>query len=331
MPEVRPVPESEARWYPAFLMGLAYEEGVREILRDAGLGEGSEIRPLSGGLSNTVYAVDRRFVVRIGTGVDGDKLPVAADVLRAVEGRVAAPSLVCVDFSRERVPANVLVCSFVEGRLGDEVWAGASGAEREGLVRAVAGELDALHAVRAEAIPCLWALPPWPERVERRARVALARARASESFERLRLDRMEAYLERHVAALDDASPAVPVHYDVRWENALFRNGVLAALLDFDDVELAPAEADVWELLFAVGADDHEAAALYGIQDLYGELLRAPGVLERFAIGEIEEILKLASDELGWISRSAARREADRAYERTFQSDTYARLLARVVS
>ena len=235
-----------------------------------------------------------------------------------------------MDFSRERVPANVLVCSFVEGQLGDEVWAGASRAEREGLVRAFARQLDALHGLPAGAIECFRALAPWPERKERRVRAALARARASESFERPRLDRMEAYLETHAAALGDAAPAVPVHCDVRWENALFRNGVLAALLDFDDVEVAPAESDVWELLFAVGADDHEEAALYGVQDLSGELLRAPGVLERFAIGEIEEILKLASDELGWISRSAARREANRAYERTFESDTYARLLARMV-
>ena len=119
------------------------------------------------------------------------------------------------------------------------------------------------------------------------------------------------------------------HCDVHWENVIVRDAASVALLDFDDVEVAPAELDVWELLFAVGAADAPEAPLHGVDDVYGAAMRAPGVLERFAIGEIEEILELATRELGWISREAARVEADAAYRATFESDLYPRLLARV--
>lgn len=309
--------------------GLAFERGVRAILRAAGLGEARDIRPLAGGLVHTVYAVDDRWVVRIGTGPDGKLLPKAADVLRAVAGRVAAPALVGVDFSRAHVPENVLVCSFVEGRRLSELWPEAPAPERRRLVLGVALELDALHALPPESVECFRGLAPWAERVERRVRAALARARETGEFEVERLDRMQAYLEAHVSALGTAGPAVLVHYDVHWENVIVRDAAIVALLDFDDVEVAPAEVDVWELLFAVGAADAPQAPLYGVGEVYGAAMRAPGVLERFAIGEIEEILKLATQELSWISREAARVEADEAYLRTFESDLYRRLLARV--
>ena len=309
--------------------GLAFEQGVRVILRDAGLGEARDIRPLDGGLSHTTYAVDRRWVVRIGTGPDGKQLPKSAGVLRAVAGRVAAPALVGVDFSRTHVPYNVLVCSFVEGRRMAELWPAAPAPERRRLVFAVARELDALHALPPESVECFRDLAPWAERKEKRVRAALDCARETGEFEVERLDRMQAYLEAHVSALGTAGPAVLAHCDVHWENVIVRDAASVALLDFDDVEVAPAELDVWELLFAVGAADAPEAPLHGVDDVYGAAMRAPGVLERFAIGEIEEILELATRELGWISREAARVEADAAYRRTFESDLYPRLLARV--
>ena len=309
--------------------GLAFEKEVRTMLRHAGLGEARDIRLLDGGLSHTVYVVDRRWVVRIGTGPDGKELPKAADVLRAVAGRVAAPALIGVDFSGAHVPGNVLVCSFVEGRRMAELWSEAPAPERRRLVLAVARELDALHALPPESVECFRDLAPWAERKEKRVRAALDCARETGEFEVERLDRMQAYLEAHVSALGTAGPAVLAHCDVHWETVIVRDAAIVALLDFDDVEVAPAELDVWELLFAVGAADGLEAPLYGVDEVYGAALRAPGVLERLVIGEIEEILKLATRELGWISREAARVEADAAYRATFESDLYPRLLARV--
>lgn len=308
---------------------LAFDEGVRSILRDAGLGDVGEIRPLTGGLVNTVYAVDRRWVVKIGTGPDGALFPKAADVMRAVAGRVAAPELVAVDFSHERIPANVMVCGFVEGSRLTSLWPDATTAERRRLALAVAHELEALHGVPPDAVECFRGLAPWHERLEERVRAVLARSRAAGTFELERLARMEAYLDSHRAALKRGGPEVLIHYDVWWENVIVRDGEVVALLDFDDAERAPVERDVWELLFAVGAADAPDAPLYGVEEVYGSAMRRAGAYERFAIGEIEEVLKLATDELGWISRASARVEADQAYRRTFESDFYRRLLSRV--
>jgi hypothetical protein len=103
---------------------------------------------------------------------------------------------------------------------------------------------------------------------------------------------------------------------------------VTALLDFDDALSGPPEEDWWQLAFR-----SLKAAPPLAPDLLRELaefdLGADGVLERFKIGEIQNVLDLLTGELSWIEPTTAVAEARETYEEAFTSDRYERLLDRL--
>ncbi len=306
-------------------------DAVRALVREAGLGPGDTVERLEGGLMHDVFRVDRDLVVRVGGDPDAVDFPKTANVLRAVAGHVAAPTLLHTDFSRARVPANVLVYRWVAGERLAALWPSLPTDEREHYLDQIERELRALHEISPDSVPEFRGLAPWPERKRRSVEASLARAAAEDAFHEDRLDRMRDVFERNAPSLATAPEPVLVHYDVHWENFVVRDGQIVALLDFDDVRLAPAEQDWWELLFALGADADPRVDLSWFAAHCGPELAGPGVLERFLLDEIDEIVKLLTDELGWIGREDAQREADAAYRRAFESDFFARLLSRATS
>jgi aminoglycoside phosphotransferase (APT) family kinase protein len=313
-------------------MAVALEEAVRDLVRAAGLGPGGEVERMPDGLMHDVFRVDRELVVRVGTGPGAARdFPKAASVLRAIAGRLPAPRLLYTDFTRSRLAGEVIVCSQVEGERLSALWPGLGATERLLYGAQVGDALEALHAVPPDGIPELADLGPWPERAAEDARAALERARRERALAPPRLDRMQACLEGARWALESAPPAVLVHYDVHWENVIVRDGAIAALLDFDDVRLAPAEQDWWELLFASNLHDDPRADVEWFAKARGHELRAPGCLERFLVDEIGEIVRMLTEEVGWVDRDTARREAQEAYVHAFESDFYPELLARVSS
>lgn len=303
-------------------------DSVLALVRDAGLGPGETLERLEGGLVHDVFRVDEQLVVRVGRGPDAAGFPQTAHVLRAVAGHVSAPVLLHTDFSRQRVPANVLVYRWVEGQRLASLWPSLSMREREHYLDQVERELRALHGIAPESVPELDGLDAWPERKRRSVETSLARAARSPAFPPERVGRMRDFFERNAPALEAAPPPVLVHYDVHWQNVVVRDGRIAALLDFDDIRLAPPEQDWWELLFALRADEEPGVDLSWFAAHCGPDLTGPGVLERFLLDEIDEIVKLMTEPLAWIGRDDAVREADAAYRRAFETDFFARLLAR---
>ncbi len=95
---------------------------ARQIATDAGLGAISEVSRFKAGLANHVYRVNQRYVVRIGTSVDGPSFPNSVPIFQAIEGQVKAPTLLYADLTRRRIPFNAMVYTSISGDDLDGLW-----------------------------------------------------------------------------------------------------------------------------------------------------------------------------------------------------------------
>lgn len=296
------------------------------ILQNAGLGKPSTIERLRGGIANHVYRVNGEWVVRIGSGSDGPRFPKAAGVLQAVAGRVKAPQVIYTDFTRTRFPYEVMVCSYIEGRLLSNMWPGLAAAERQRYVIAVTEELAKVHAVPSRGLSC-FRNRPWAPSVQHGLARYLTLARECDCAASDRLDRMEAFASANEWSLWNAPPDVVNHNDAHWKNVLVHEGQFAGIVDFDDAEVAPAEADHWSLVFAATELDDRttpAEAMRWIGEACPSAFRHPGCRERFMIRRVLEILWNLTEakDASWMTPEAAERAAADAYEKVFKTGYY---------
>lgn len=296
------------------------EQLVARILADAGLPMVGRARRLAGGVANHVYAIDDRYVVRIGTAADGECFPQAAAVMRAVEGEVLCPRVLHADFSKTRYDWNVMVCSWLPGRMLDDVWLGLSLAQKRDHVRQVARQLERIHRVPPAAVPQFARLPPRRERFLAKARAQLEHARSRGLFPHERLDRMGDCIDDLAPALALAGPDVVIHNDAHLYNTLSHDGRFSGLLDFDDTELAPAENDVRYLIYRVIEKDPslgEPQLCDWIGDLFPTYAARPGRRERATLDAIGGILSDLAGEAYWETPAEQRADADAAYRKLF--------------
>lgn len=299
---------------------------ARDVVSAANLPQPRHIERVGHGIANHVY-IAGDLVIRFGTGSDASGFPRAVAVLRAAENIVRVPRVIYEDCQCAMVPVPVMIVERMPGEPLARLWPTWDERSKLSILEAMAEMLHALHGLRPADVPAArFSTPWWKERAERIERLLVA-LRPTPGIPDPWFDRMSSYFDEHRAALTDSPVACIVHNDVTLDNILVSRGNVTALLDFDCVLAAPAELDWWGLLFASDNFDPwvEPSRL---QRLPGFDLSAPGVLERFRIGEIESLLDLLSGELSWIEPAEALQEAHETFQDAFLSDHYDRLLER---
>jgi aminoglycoside phosphotransferase (APT) family kinase protein len=214
----------------------------------APLGEVTELTPLTGGMFATSVRVDladgRRLVAKTAPADDDRLLRYERDLIRteALVYRIAGddpalpmPDLVLADPSREHLPGDLVVASWVDGVRADTVpeLAEATAAVRN---RGLGGMMAALHRHTGDG----FGYPSGPPALRGRtwaetfgAMVEAVLADGADWRVPLPVDRVRAALLRHRAALDEVDRPALVHADL-WPGNLFvhpESGELTGVID----------------------------------------------------------------------------------------------------
>lgn len=194
-------------------------------------------RRLEGGVSASVEALEleaaeggrRRVVIRMldadgSAGLDGAGVETEAALLGALRrAGVAVPGVLAVDVTRTRLPGVFLVMDFVDGTIDLPPHGPAA-------LGAFAADLHALDAAAFDHLALPRRVDPVPE--------LLGWLPGAPSYDTLR-DRLRAAPPR----LPDA-PVVLLHGDLWPGNVLWRDGRIAAVLDWEDAALGHPEVDL---------------------------------------------------------------------------------------
>ena len=130
---------------------------------------------------------------------------------------------------------------------------------------------------------------------------------------------MRRTFEADVDSVFKAPLPVLVHNDINWSNIIVKDGNVAALLDFDDAEIAPPEEDYWALIrILVEQGDSPRVAMNWIEELSPGLTKLEGFRERCLLRQIYEILWNVTTHYSWDTASSALAEANVQFCDTFE-------------
>lgn len=222
-----------------------YQSLVRQLFPELEL---VAVQPLTGGVSTDVHRLDlkgpadqmQRLVLRAHRDDhSGHSAALEYQLLQALHlAGVPVPEPVLIDDSGKYFPAPFLLMSFVEG--STEIPAGQASERIEAMAAALAG----IHRTPIQGLPTLPArLNPLPE-----------------VFDYLPTGIEWSVLHsslRELQVSNFSEPPVLLHGDFWPENLLWRDGALAAVLDWEDAALGDRLSDVaccrLELRYKLGA------------------------------------------------------------------------------
>ncbi len=299
------------------------EEILHQVASFANLGSMSKVSKFKTGVANHVYLIDQRFVIRIGTADDGPSFPKSIAVLKAIEGHVRAPKLIYHDVSRLHIPFNVLVYNFIPGVDLGKLWTGLSNSEKFNYVQGIGRELQSLHRFPIEKISHFRGKEDWASRFAAELQLLMELAHTKKAFSPSRLSVLRGAVEASIDSVFQAAPPAIVHNDLNWSNVIANNGKLAALIDFDDAEIAPPEEDYWALfrmLVEKGESSH--VAMKWIAELSAGLTQQEGFRERCLLRQIYEMLWSGTTHYSWQTASGARADAENLYRDTFERKVF---------
>lgn len=283
---------------------------ARNICRKEGLTP-KTILPLPGGQVNHVFLVDGAYVLRIGAREDAHRrLGQETALLQRLAGQVPVPR---VRAFGQYEGSTYQIQQYVTGQKLHNAWRGLTPAAQESITEQLAGCLQALHRERYPGFgaPGEDAAPntSWAGYRAARLRATIAEIQALG----LRMvpgfiELAEEHFAAHAGALEGGSPTL-VHGDLWMGNILVENGRIAAILDFEYAQRAPAD---YELLvieaFCLYPNDYaeEENEVYNAADFapfcrllrkyYPALFDVPRLRERLDLYHLESAL---SSYLSW--------------------------------
>lgn len=312
-------PVAPAPDYAALALQVAADAGLPAHPRD--------LRPLSGGIANHVYSLRGHYTIRLGTGPDGKCYPKSAALLQAVEGRILAPKVLYTDFTQNRYPWNVMVCTHLPGDSLYHCWNDLSPADHRRILAPLPDQLRVLHSL------------PWPP-LAQRLELVLPAAALQDQLARLfpaaqtaappqLLATLRQYVDTHWPAIATAPSPVIIHNDVHWNNILVYNKNFAGLIDFDDAELAWPEVDAMAMVYFLAAtEDPHALTPFSrpdsmrracriVRDLWPGVFDTPGCLERYLLSQAAAILVDLTEPPPWHTPEESRQEALQVFQALF--------------
>jgi aminoglycoside phosphotransferase (APT) family kinase protein len=266
---------------------------AQRVLQEIGLAAGDDPVERAPSLANEVWVLSDQ-VLRINPAPGSHRLRTEAELVQALPHEVGYPPVLETGVSRagewmlsERVPGEPL--SRAWGRLAEET--------RRDAVHQLGERLKLIHATPPPAAADA-ARPESPHVIEPDRLVQLvARARTLPHVDPTVIDGAARMIAHCAPALDDPSAWVLVHGDLHFENILWADGRISAVLDFEFARRGPRDLDLATLLRFCAeprlhvADDYAAdtnARDYRqvpgwLWEVYPELFDTPHLRSRMAI------------------------------------------------
>jgi aminoglycoside phosphotransferase (APT) family kinase protein len=199
----------------------------------------SEARRASG-WTNAVWFT-HELVLRLSTRKEDPRLIDEAALSACFPPEVGAPRV--IEWGREQGHAWTLACR-VPGKSLGEAWDGLDAGSRAAALKEVWAKARAIHSVSLQALPMNISRRAWFNSVDpQEAEDGLARVTRQELLSPTEAAELRINLERLWEALP-AAACVLCHGDLTLDNAIWHEGQVTALLDFEFAVLAPVQLDL---------------------------------------------------------------------------------------
>ena len=201
----------------------------------------------AGGWTNAVWLADD-LVLRLSTRTKSETLLREARLSKSFPAGVGYPDIVDSGITSDhawmlarRLPGNCL----------GEVWAGLGPAERVAALQELWARAEAVHSVPLETVQASVPARAWFNSTDRaEAEAGLARLAQEEILTGSERSVLQETLSRFWETLP-AAPQVLCHGDMTLDNALWHEGHVIALLDFEFAVHAPVQLDLNHLVKCV--------------------------------------------------------------------------------
>ena len=271
---------------------------VKRAMTLAALDSPPNLERITGAANEVWYAGD--YVVRISSHPGTRRLEHEAAVARLLPPGVRYPGI--VSYGRAEF-GEWLVMRRQPGTVLARAWATMREGERRDAVYQVAGALREVHQIKVGANNEALDLPPFlePDSLECPHQLPLSRllrvierARTLPYVDKGVLDQAERLARINAVSLNGPPPENLVHGDLHFENVLYENGEITALLDFEFARAGPPDLDLEIILrfcadpqLHVSADyaqtvnrDDYRSVLRWIHEAYPELFEHPALESR---------------------------------------------------
>lgn len=198
---------------------------------------------LGGGWTNEVFAAGG-LVLRCTANTASGRLRREMQLARLLPAEVGYPAVVDSGHTDD---CDWMLCQRIPGSNLEDAWAELSWTERADALEQLWQRARCVHALDAEAVRPymnghLWYFTSADNAL---AEAGLLRERAL--LTAAQHEALSDFIHRFEAAMAGA-PRVPVHGDLTPANAMWHEGQITALMDFECATLAPKEADLMMLL-----------------------------------------------------------------------------------
>lgn len=266
---------------------------AQRVLQEIGLAPGDEIVERAPSLANEVWVLGDQ-VLRINPMPGSHRLRTEAALAAALPAKVGYPRVLETGVSRM---GEWILSERVHGEPLSRVWGDLDETQRRRATHDLGERLQLIHATPPP--PAADDARPESPHVIEADRLAdlLAQARLLPNVDPAVVDGATRMIARCAPLVADSSQWVLVHGDLHFENVLWSDGRITAVLDFEFARRAPCDLDLATLLRFCArptlhvADDY-AAVTHAVDyrhvpgwlwEVYPELFAAPNLRERLAL------------------------------------------------
>jgi len=216
-------------------------EQLKVIFTRAGLGEITTIRKIDIGFSNDVYAIDERYMLKIGKSVEDDeRLQRDAFLCNLLQKTVPAPRIIVADGSKAIVERFYFIYERIPGENLYSIWHLLDDAARRECIRQICTMLKAInHTPYAEfaARFHIDLMQSWQQRVYARIAGYLAAISDRQTLSPEIIAQTRRFLDQHAGVLLEACLGL-TYFDPHFDNFLVSGSRIIGMLDFERIEIA---------------------------------------------------------------------------------------------
>lgn len=212
---------------------------LKQIFAVNCLPEPLAFRKIEVGFTNSVYAVDEKYIVKFcGNPSNTKPFTLEAELYKKFRGRLPVPQPLAFDATSSVVPEAYMIYPMIDGENLYNVWHVYSHETRESIIKQLCGMLRYITNTDTTRLGLLLdTASNWKDVIIGRIRRSTAICTEAGTLAKLQARKIERYCEEHGNCLNEQKMAL-VYWDAHFDNILVKDGAIAGLLDFERCEIA---------------------------------------------------------------------------------------------
>ena len=214
-------------------------EKIKKIFAANSLPEPRSFRKINVGFTNTVYAVDEQYILKVCSDSNNEKpFALEARLYKRFKNELPVPQLEVFDNSKSVLSNMYILYPMIIGENLYNVWHTYSEETRKLIVKQLCDMLRYITYTDSREFKALLnPVSSWRDVILGRIRKYVAICTKAGTLSSAHADKITHFCEQHADCLNEQRIAL-VYWDAHFDNLLVEDGVIVGLLDFERTELA---------------------------------------------------------------------------------------------